>query len=112
MRQSSPHKKSKLESQILQELGLCAKRTINDPRLQLISFTKAQLNKDNSRVKVYWDHYDSHKRGDTKQALETARSVFRNHLAQILTTRVAPSIEFIYDSQFEDELKIDELLKS
>lgn len=108
----SPHKKSQLESQILQELGFCAKKNISDPRLELVAFTKATLNKDFSRVEVYWDHFDPKKRGDTKMALDSARSVFRGHLSRVLTIRVAPSIKFIYDSQFEDEHRIDELLKS
>lgn len=109
--QRSPHKKSKLESQILQELGFCAKKNVSDPRLGLVAFTKVTLNNDYSRAAVYWDHFDPHLRGDMKAALESARGLFRSHLSKVLTIRVAPSIDFIYDSQYEDEAKIENLLK-
>ena len=62
-------------------------------------------------AKVYWDTFDSSKRGDAKKAIEGLAGKMRSLLAKNLDVRHTPILEFYYDSQFEDEMKITQLLK-
>lgn len=88
------------------------RREISDPRLSMISITKVELNKDFSQAKIYWDTFDSSKRGDVKKAIDGVSKKMRSLLAKNLDVRHTPELFFIYDSQFEDEMKITQLLKN
>lgn len=105
-------KKEKFQEGLIKEISLILRNDIKDSRLTFVSITKVELNKDNSVAKVYWDTFDPGKRGDAKKALSTVAGKIRGLLSTRLKVRHTPSLEFIYDSQFESEQKIDALLKS
>jgi len=105
-------KKEKFQEGLIKEISLILRNDIKDSRLTFVSITKVELNKDNSIAKVYWDTFDSSKRGDAKKALGTVGGKIRGLLSTRLKIRHTPALEFIYDSQFESEQKIDALLKS
>jgi len=86
-------------------------RNLSDVRLQFVSVTKVELNNDYSQAKLYWDTFDSSKRGDAKKALESVVGKVRTLLAAALKLRHVPSLLFCYDSQFEEESKIVDILK-
>jgi len=103
--------KIKLEEKILHEINSLLRSGVSDLRVQFMSVTRVELNNDFSLAKVYWDTFDSSKRGDSKKAIKGMSGKLRAKLAQSLKIRHTPQLDFIYDSQFEDELKITELLK-
>ena len=86
------------------------RREIKDSRLTFVSFTRVELNQDYSLAKIYWDTFDPSKKTQISEALEKVGSRFRSLLAKRLQVRHTPSLKFFYDSQFEDELKIDKLI--
>lgn len=112
MAKEKSFKKEKFQEGLVKEISLILRSEIKDSRLTFVSITKVELNKDNSLAKVYWDTFDSTKRGDVKKALGSVGSKIRGLLSSRLKVRHTPSLEFIYDSQFESEKKIDDLLKS
>jgi ribosome-binding factor A len=112
MAKEKSFKKEKFQEGLVKEIILILRSEIKDSRLTFVSITKVELNKDNSLAKVYWDTFDSTKRGDVKKALGSVGSKIRGLLSSRLKVRHTPSLEFIYDSQFESEKKIDDLLKS
>lgn len=106
----APSSKDTYQERIRNELNLILRREIADPRLTLASITKVELNPDFSVAKVYWDTYDSNNRGDIKKAFEGIDGRLRTLLAKNVKFRHTPILTFLYDSQFEDEMKITQLL--
>lgn len=100
------------QENIKNEINIMLRRDIADPRLNLVTITRVDLNRDYSQAKVYWDTYDADKRGDIKKALDAGFvKRMRSLLAKTLNVRHTPELYFFYDSQFEDEFKISELIK-
>lgn len=103
--------KDLFQDKIRNEISVMLRREISDPRLTMISITRVDLNQDYSVAKVFWDTFDAAKRGDAKKAITGLAGRMRSLLAKRLDVRHTPILEFYYDSQFEDELKITQLLK-
>ncbi len=87
------------------------RRDFSDPKLQMLTVTKVELTSDYSYANVYWDTYNPSVRGDLKIAVGRISSKMRTKLASVLNVRHAPKITFIYDSQYEDEKNIMDLLQ-
>ena len=87
------------------------RRDLNDPRMTFVSITKVELSDDYANAKVWWDTFDSSKRGEIKEAISHLKGRIRTILASRLDVRHVPELHFVYDSQYEDEQKIDRLLK-
>lgn len=96
---------------ILNEVNLRLRRDFSDPRLTLVTVTRVELNPDYSAAKLFWDTFDRHTRGDAMDAMKNISGSMRSKLAQVLNVRHVPELKFIYDSQFEDEKKITDLLR-
>lgn len=110
MARKQGHNKPVFEERMKNEINISFRRDISDPRLTMLSVTRVELTDDYSHAKVYWDTFDASKRGDIKEAVEGISSKLRSILAKKLEVRHTPTLSFIYDSQFEDEKKIVELL--
>lgn len=109
---SNGNPKELYQEKIKNEINMLLRREMADPRLSLCSITRVDLNQDYSIANVYWDTFDPSKRGDIKKAIEGIAGKTRSLLAKNLSIRHTPIINFFYDSQFEDELKITKLLNS
>jgi ribosome-binding factor A len=103
--------KLKYEERVRDEINLALRREFTDPRLVNVSVTHVELTQDYSHAKVYWDTFNSSTRGDAKAAIEATAGRMRKLLAQKMEVRHTPEIHYIYNSQFEDSNKIDQLLK-
>lgn len=104
------HNKVVYQEKLKDAINFALRRDLADPRLTMVSVTRVDLNQDYSVAKVYWDTFDSSKRGEIKAAIEGVASKLRKILAKELQVRHTPIIELYYDSQYEDELKIEKLL--
>ncbi len=104
-------KRVKYSERILNELGLILKRDLGDLRFRTVSLTKAQLNRDGSVCKVYWDTFDYEKRVEIERALVKAEGRMRTLLGRVLRVRTVPALRLIFDSQFEEEQKISQILQ-
>lgn len=107
---SSGSKKNVYEERILNSLNMIVRQELTDARLSFATLTKVVLNNDFSLAEVYWDSYDPGKRDGIKKALSSASKRMRSLLAQNLKVKAVPEIKFIYDTQFEDESHITEIL--
>ncbi len=112
MARKQGHNKPMFEEKIKNELNMALRRDISDPRLTLVSITRVDLTNDYSLAKVYWDTFDSSKRGDIKKAIDGVSSKLRSILAKELKVRHTPQLELYYDAQFESEKAITDLLES
>lgn len=112
MAKKNPFKKDKFEERLLNDINSLLRMTIRDPRLQFVSITKVEMSPDYSYATCHWDTFNSGTRGDAKKALEEAKGKIRSELAKTMEVRHVPSLTFVYDNQFEEELKITKLLNS
>ena len=104
-------KKNKLEEKI-QFFALECIRNFSDEKLMLFSVTKVELSNDFSSAKIFWDTYDQSKREEIKSSLGKSKGKIRTHIGRGLKIKHTPQIEFVYDSQYEEEQKITTILKS
>tara|TARA_Y100000034_G_C6553077_1_gene239028 strand:- start:57 stop:413 length:357 start_codon:yes stop_codon:yes gene_type:complete len=111
MARKQGHNKVMFEEKIKNELNMTLRRNLSDPRLTFASFTRVELLDDYSMAKVYWDTFDSEKKDEIKQAFDGVASKLRSVLAKELNVRHTPALELYYDSQYEDERKIESLLE-
>lgn len=112
MAKKNPFKKQKFEERLLNDLNGLLRTSISDPRLKFVSFTKVELSPDYAYAVCFWDTFNSKTRGDAKLAVEEAKGKIRSTLAKVMEVRHVPALSFVYDNQFEEELKIDKLIKS
>jgi ribosome-binding factor A len=112
MQQRRPFKKEKLQDQILSEINQILRTETSDQRLRFVTVTKVEINTDFSVAKVFWDTFDSSKRGDAKIALGKNAGRIRSILAGIFSMRKVPSLTFEYDNRFEAEKHITDILES
>lgn len=105
------HSKAKYEELVQNAINSSLRRDFSDSRLTMVSITRVELTEEYDHAKVWWDTFDASKRGDVKEALEGIRAKLRTVLAAKLNVRHVPEIQFKYDSQYEDEQKITQLLK-
>lgn len=103
--------KLKYQEKLLHEINRLLRKDFRDPRLQFVSATHVELNVDYSVAKVYWDTFDSSSKDEIEKAIKSIAGRMRTEIAKNSNLRHTPSLEFIYNSQFEDAMKIDELLK-
>lgn len=102
--------KQKYEEKIRDLINTALRREFADHRLMHVSVTHVELTQDYSHAKVYWDTFDAGKRGDAKSAIESTAGRMRKFLADKMEVRHTPDIQYIYNSQYEDENKITKLL--
>lgn len=102
--------KLKYEERVRDEINLALRREFTDPRLVNVSITHVELTQDYSHAKVYWDTFNVSKRGDAKEAIEAVAGRMRKLLSGKMEVRHTPELHFIYNSQYEDESRIEKLL--
>lgn len=107
---ASGGKKSILSEKILQGANSFLRTGVSNSSLTFVSITRVELSDDISAAKLYWDTFDASKRGDAKKAIESLAPKVRTHLSKLLKMRHVPAISFVYDSQFDEEKKITDLL--
>ncbi|MFZ4714071.1 MAG: 30S ribosome-binding factor RbfA [Bacteriovoracaceae bacterium] len=104
--------KVKFEERLLQQINLLLRREFKDPRLVQVTITSVELTNDYSYAKVMWDTFDKSKRGDAKAALDGITGKLRSKLAAVMEVRHTPIIQFEYNSQFESEFHISQILRN
>ncbi len=103
--------KIKYEERVRDVINLALRREFTDPRLMNFSITHVELTQDYSHAKVYWDTFNTATRGDAKDAIESTTGRMRALLASKMEVKHTPQLHYIYNSQYEDESKITQLLK-
>ncbi len=104
--------KPKYEELVRNAINTALRRDFSDTRLTFVTVTRVELTDDYANGKVWWDTFDSQKRGDCAEAIAAIKGRLRTLLASKLEVRHIPDLQFIYDSQYEDEQKIANLLKA
>lgn len=105
------HRKNALENEILNLSNEFFKVKMSNPKLKQISVTRVELTSDFAYAKLYWDTFLLDQKNDMAHGLERCQKKLRMDLARNLKLRSVPEIQLVYDSQYESEKKIEDLLK-
>lgn len=77
---------------------------LNDPRVGFVTITRAKLSRDRRYCKVFYTVLGSDAdRRKTGRALANAAPRVQELLAPVLTTRLIPELQFVYDDTIERE---------
>ncbi|MGE0614207.1 MAG: 30S ribosome-binding factor RbfA [Bacteriovoracia bacterium] len=124
-----PTRKSRLESVILEEISTLVARELRDPRIPLLTFTKAVVSDDASIATLYFTILGAALDTPTEEAaalaharereeelqdcldgLTSAAGFLRRHLARALNIRHIPQLVFKQDKGLDNSLRVHELL--
>jgi len=85
---------------------------LSDPRLQGLEITHVKMTKDLQTVRIYYHLRvgdDKHRRNAHK-GLESASGYFKRAIADEMTLRYMPVIEYFYDETVDLEEKMENLM--
>lgn len=83
---------------------------LKDPRIdQLASITHIDLSNDYSIAKIYVSNFDSNKRKDTLDGLNSAKGFIKRELSKDLKLRVTPELIFLEDDSIEKSFELYEV---
>lgn len=100
----------KIAERVRNELSELLIREINDPRLQGISITDVEVDRELAYATIYFSSIEGASRTEEIQAgLEHAQGFLRSELAHRIELRVFPRLRFRYDPTFERADNIERL---
>ncbi len=104
--------KERLKETVKFKLSTILQREASDPRLEFVTIVDIKISPDQAQATVFFAVY-----GKTEEeiqligkALQESTGFLQQKLARTLTSRRTPKLHFVYDSGFEHESKIDDLL--
>jgi|SRR5690554_3731041 len=95
------------------ELSSLIQRQLRDPRLGMISVTDVEVSKDLSHARVYVTILGCDSNDEARQSIEVlnnASGFLRSEIARMLTMRIAPTLNFVFDDSVQRGLKISSLI--
>ena len=104
-------KKKRLEKRILRLIADLSYRGLKDPNIGFVTFTKVELNSDNSVANVYVSVFEEEpERVKTMQALKRASGFIRTKIGDVIRLKAVPALYFILDTSLDEAAKIDRLI--
>lgn len=98
-------RQDQLNSQIMELLSLVIQTEMQDPRLQAVSLSRVQVNRDASHAMIFFTApLEEVTPEEAEAGLNHARGYLRHVLAETLDLRYTPDLTFRYD-QAADETK-------
>jgi ribosome-binding factor A len=103
----------RIAERIRKELSELLIKEISDPRLQGISITDVEVDRELAFATIYYSSIEGSSRVEEIQAgLEHAQGFLRSELAQRIELRAFPRLRFRYDPTFERAENIERLFAS
>lgn len=103
-------RQEQLNSQILEVLSTVIQGELEDPRLQMLTVTRVQINRDGSHAMIYVNSLDEEQTPESVEAgLNRAKGFLRSVLAETMDLRHTPDLTFRYDKAAEETQRVLEL---
>ena len=103
--------KKRLEKRILRLIADLSYRGLKDPHIGFVTFTRCELNADNSVVHVYVSVFeDEPAKRDTMRALARAAGFIRKKIGDLIRMRMVPQVIFVLDTSLDEAEKIEHLI--
>ena len=124
---SNPHRLSRINDLVHQQLMEILRRESNDPRLNKLNITGVEVSRDLGVAKIFYtddlsselinNNFNKQSKSVSKsillqKSLEKASGFLRRELARRCDLRKTPELRFIYDKSINQGSKIESLLKS
>jgi ribosome-binding factor A len=111
MKQRAPSKRSRQVGDLIhRQLAVILKRETNDLRLNKISITEVSASPDLRNARIFYTLLNESDRDDTQKALEKGSGFLRQCLAEKVALRRVPRLEFVYDQNLENAVKLASIL--
>ena len=96
-----------------QEVASIIQKDIKDPRVGFVTITGADVSPDLRQAKIFYTVFgDEKKREETREGLARARSYIRREVSRVLSLKVTPDLNFVFDESVERGLRLDDLIDS
>ena len=106
-------RQEKVQEQLVHEISEIVQRELNDPRIGFVTITGAEISRDLRHAKVFVSVLgDEEARKQSIKALNNASGLLRGEFTRRAHMRIAPELEFVFDTGIERGQRIFELLHS
>lgn len=101
----------KVGQRIQEDLAAILQREAGDPRLELVTVTGVDVDRELAYATVYVTRFDaSERQGEILAGLNAARGYLRSELASRIELRTFPQLRFRWDPAPDRGARIEELL--
>lgn len=84
------------------EISLIVQQELSDPRLALITISRAEVSRDLQHAKIYFSALGDETRAvHAKNGLDSAKGLIRRTVAKRLRMKFIPELIFIHDNSLE-----------
>ena len=102
----------RLQQLILEIAAEALQREGQDPRLDLVTFTRVKLVPDLSQATLFWSCLAKEKsREKTERALEGILPLLQRQVAKDLRTRVTPTLAIRFDPTLEKAQRLEDIFQ-
>jgi len=102
---------SRLGDQIQRDLSDLIRLELKDPRVRMVTITAVEVMRDLSHARVFVTSLAGEAATqESIRALRHAAGFLRSRLAQTLTSRVVPELDFVYDESIERGARLSRLI--
>ncbi len=107
----SSRRAARVAERIREDTSLLLLHELRDPRLALVTITRAKISDDLRHATIYYSVLGSEgKRRAAERGLASARGLVRSRVAKGLMLREAPEIEFSFDPSIEKAVEVSRLI--
>jgi len=108
----SPNRTRRLGERIRQELAELLARQVSDPRLEGVTVTEVEVDREFAYATVFVNALgDEDRQQEILEGLTSARGFLRSSLAQRIPLRTFPRLRFRWDESFDRAAAIEALLR-
>jgi ribosome-binding factor A len=109
---ANPRTIAKLQARILERAAHCVEFELSDPRIGMVTLTRAELASDLSRVKIFYSVMGgSVTKRQTQRVLEDAAGFVQRQVGRVLATRRIPRITWELDESIEYADEMDRKIR-
>jgi ribosome-binding factor A len=106
------HRVERIAEQVREEISQILATEVRDPRIGVITVTRAKVTGDLSLARIYWTVMgDAAERKKTQQGLEKAIPYMRHLLSQRLTLRRSPELVFQFDQSVIAQDRVEQIIQ-
>ncbi len=103
----------KVSRALRQHISDILREEISDPRIEFVTITKVEVQKDLRGAKIFYIVFDeSAEKEEIRKGLKNAESFVRAELAKRIAMKFTPKISFYRDVEKKKNQSVDEIFKT
>lgn len=106
------HRTERIAEQVREEISQMLTTEVSDPGVGLVTVTRVKVTPDLSLARVYWTILGGPaERRDTTRALRRVAGYVRHLLAERLTLRRVPEVQFLFDEGAAAQDRVEQIIR-